>query len=82
VDAACRAIDRITGIKGEMTEYELRSLSQGKDALGEVTLKVKCGKDLASGRASSTDVVEASVRAYLGAVNKLAALRNRSGGKK
>ncbi len=82
VDAACRAIDRITGIKGELTEYELRSLTQGKDALGEVTVKVKCGKDLAAGRASSTDVVEASVRAYLGAVNKLAALRHRARDKK
>jgi len=82
VDAACRAIDRITGISGEMIEYELRALSRGKDAQGEVTVKIKCGRSLVAGRASSTDVIEASVRAYLGAINKLAAVRGGSSKKR
>ena len=72
VDAACKAIDRITGIKGELVEYGLRAVTGGKDALGEVTVQVRSGKRLVPGRASSTDIIEASVKAYLSAVNRLA----------
>ena len=81
VDAACKAIDRITGIKGELVEYGLRAVTGGKDALGEVTVQVRSGKRLVPGRASSTDIIEASVKAYLAAVNRLAiqAAGSRSG---
>jgi 2-isopropylmalate synthase len=72
VHAACKAIDRITGIKGELVEYGLRAVTGGKDALGEVTVQVRSGKRLVTGRASSTDIIEASVKAYLSAVNRLA----------
>lgn len=72
VDAACKAIDRITGIKGELSDYELRAVTGGKDALGEVTVRVKSGKRIVTGRASSTDIIEASVKAYLNGINKLA----------
>ncbi|MCX6349054.1 MAG: 2-isopropylmalate synthase [Candidatus Aureabacteria bacterium] len=72
VDAACKAIDRITGIKGELVEYNLRAVTGGKDALGEVTVQVRSGKRSVTGRGSSTDIIEASVKAYLSAVNRLA----------
>lgn len=72
VDAACRAIDRITGIKGKLSHYELRALSEGKDAVGQVTVRVVSGKRVADGRGSSTDITEASVKAYLNGINKLA----------
>ncbi len=78
VDAACKAIDRITGISGELMNYELRALSGGKDALGEVSVEVKVAKKIVAGRASSTDVVEASVKAYLNGINR-AASRLRGG---
>jgi 2-isopropylmalate synthase len=52
-------------------DYSLRAVSQGKDALGEVTLKVDFGGGaLVTGKGASTDVIEASARAYLNAVNR------------
>ncbi|HNQ88209.1 MAG TPA: 2-isopropylmalate synthase [Verrucomicrobiota bacterium] len=71
VDAALRAIDRLTGTHGKLMEYSLRAVSQGMDALGEVTAKVDFGDGvLVTGRDASTDVIEASARAYLNAVNR------------
>ncbi len=75
VDAACRAIDRITGIKGKLSHYELKALSEGKDAVGQVSVVVVSGKRSAPGRGSSTDITEASVKAYLNGINKLALRR-------
>jgi 2-isopropylmalate synthase len=71
VDAALKTIDRITKTRGRLMDYSLRSVSQGKDALGEVTVKVDFGdKELVTGKGASTDVVEASVRAYVNALNR------------
>jgi 2-isopropylmalate synthase len=71
VDAALAAIDAITGLKGRLQDYALRSATSGKDALGEVSVKVDFDGTVVSGRAASTDVIEASARAYLAAVNRL-----------
>jgi 2-isopropylmalate synthase len=71
VDAALKAIDRLTKTRGRLMDYSLRAVSQGKDALGEVTVKVDFGdKELVTGKGASTDVIEASARAYLNAVNR------------
>lgn len=71
VDAALKAIDRITKTRGRLKDYSLRAVSQGKDALGEVTIKVDFGDgELVTGKGASTDVIEASARAYLNAVNR------------
>lgn len=71
VDAALRAIDRLTSTQGRLLEYSLRAVSQGMDALGEVTAKVDFGNgEPVVGRGASTDVIEASARAYLNAVNR------------
>jgi 2-isopropylmalate synthase len=71
VDAALKAIDRLTRTRGKLMDYALRAVSQGKDALGEVTLKVDFGDgELVTGKGASTDVIEASARAYLNAVNR------------
>ena len=71
VDAALRAIDRLTGTEGKLLDYSLRAVSQGMDALGEVTAKVDFGGgEPVVGRGASTDVIEASARAYLNAVNR------------
>jgi 2-isopropylmalate synthase len=71
VDAALKAIDRLTQTRGKLMEYSLRAVSQGKDALGEVTVKADFGDgELVSGKGASTDVIEASARAYLNAVNR------------
>jgi 2-isopropylmalate synthase len=71
VDAALKAIDRLTSTHGRLVDYSIRAVSQGKDALGEVALKADFGNgDLVPGRGASTDVIEASARAYLNAVNR------------
>jgi 2-isopropylmalate synthase len=71
VDAALKAIDRLTETRGKLIDYSLRAVSQGKDALGEVTVKVDFGdKELVTGKGASTDIIEASARAYLNAVNR------------
>ncbi len=71
VDAAMKAIDRILDKKGHLVAYHVEAVTQGKDALGEVTLKVDFGdQKLVTGKGASTDVIEASARAYLNAVNR------------
>jgi 2-isopropylmalate synthase len=71
VDAALKAIDRLTQVQGRLVDYSLRAVSQGKDALGEVTVKVDFGEaKLVSGKGASTDIIEASARAYLNALNR------------
>jgi 2-isopropylmalate synthase len=71
VDAALKAMDRITKTRGKLMDYQLRAVSEGKDALGEVTVKVDFGDaEQVTGKGASTDVIEASARAYLNAVNR------------
>lgn len=71
VDAAMQAIDRIVNRKGHLAEYRVEAVTQGRDSLGEVTLKVDFGDgDLITGKGASTDVIEASARAYVNAVNR------------
>ena len=72
VDAAMKAIDRILGRQGHLAEYHVQAVTGGKDALGEVTLKVDFGDGkLITGKGASTDVIEASARAYLHAVARV-----------
>ena len=59
-------------MKGSLLDYTVRSVTEGKDALGEVSILVRFGKDAISGRAASTDVIEASAKAYVNAINKIA----------
>jgi 2-isopropylmalate synthase len=72
VDAVLAAIDAITGIKGRLQDYALRAATSGKDAIGEVSMKIDFDGRLVSGKGSSTDVIEASARAYLSALNRVA----------
>ncbi len=71
VDACYRAIDKITGKKVRLLNYNLEAITRGKDAQGMVRVEVKAGRQVATGRAASTDILEASTKAYLDAVNKL-----------
>jgi len=76
VDAAYQAIERITGVSLELEDYSLRSISIGKDAVGEATVKVRRNGEEVIGKAASTDIIEASARAYLNAVNRLLVKEN------
>src|SRR5574341_2479880 len=71
VDAAYKAIDQITKVQGRLADYSIRAITAGKDALGEVVLKLEVNGHTVIGKGSSTDVIEASVRAYLNAINKI-----------
>jgi 2-isopropylmalate synthase len=71
VDSALKAINRITGVKGRLEEYSVHSVTSGGDAVGEVFMKVVFEKVTFIGRAASLDIVDASARAYLDAVNKM-----------
>ena len=71
VDAVLAAIDAITGMKGRLQDYALRAATSGKDAIGEVSVKVDFDGSVVSGKGASTDVIEASARAYLSALNRL-----------
>lgn len=70
VDAAFHVVDKITGIHGELVEYKLNAVTGGKDALGEVIVRVKVDDRIYVGRGVSTDIIEASVKAYVNAINK------------
>ncbi len=72
VDAVYKAIERITGIALKLKEYNIKAVTGGKDALGEVTIKVSTNGHAVTGRGLSTDVIQASAKAYLHAVNKVA----------
>jgi 2-isopropylmalate synthase len=74
VAAAYTAIDQITGFRGRLLDYSIRAVSRGRDAIGEVSVHVDFNGRTFTGKAASTDVVDASARAYLHAVNKVMCL--------
>ena len=74
VDAAFQAIDNIVKpVEHTFELYRINSISQGKDTLGEVSVKLTAGNRTFSGRGLSTDIIEASILAYISAINKLRA---------
>jgi 2-isopropylmalate synthase len=79
VDAVFAAIQKMTGVELVLDDYSVRSVSIGADALGEATVRGHRNGDEAIGRAASTDVIEASARAYLNALNRLLVKERRNG---
>ncbi|MBM3693612.1 MAG: 2-isopropylmalate synthase [Actinobacteria bacterium] len=71
VDAACAAIAAACGVPGKVLDFKVSSVTSGRDALGDVVIQLEADGRKASGRGVSTDIVEASARAYLSAVNKI-----------
>ncbi len=77
IDAAIDAISQATGVSGKVLDFKVSSVTSGGDALGDVVIQLDSDGMKASGRGVATDVVEASARAYLSAVNKIMRLRER-----
>jgi 2-isopropylmalate synthase len=73
VDAVYRALERIAQVPLTLESYEIRSVGSGKDALGEVNVRMRSEGRTIHGRGLSTDVIDASARAYVDVLNKLAA---------
>ncbi len=71
VDAAFKAIEKNIGMDFTLDDYVLQSVTEGKDAQGEAIVKIRKDDEIYKGRGLSTDVVEASIKAYLSAVNKM-----------
>jgi len=72
VDAVIKAVDRLVGEPVTLEDYALQSVSRGKEALGEATVKVRCADGgSVVGRGISTDIIEASAKAYVNALVKV-----------
>lgn len=73
VDAAFKAIEKAVGFAIELKDYQLKAVTAGEDALGEATVWLERDGGVFIGRGLSTDVIEASAKAYVNAVNKMLA---------
>ena len=71
VDAILNAVDKITKLRCRLSDYEIRAVTKGRDALGEVNLLVEHKKQKVRGKAAGTNIIEATTLAYLSAVNHL-----------
>ena len=71
VDAIYKAINRVTNIPNELIEFSVQSVTAGIDAIGEVTIRLRHNGRVYSGRAANTDIIVASARAYIKALNRL-----------
>jgi len=72
VDAAYKAISAVTQHAARLERYDIRAITSGTEAMGEVTVQLEEGGRRVKGRGVSTDVIEASARAYIDGLNKLA----------
>ena len=78
IDAVFKAIDRLTGYQGELQDYRVKSVSEGKDALANVTVKVSFGGEPAViGHGLHLDTMVASARAYIGALNSYLSMQGK-----
>mgnify|MGYP006307322557 CR=1 FL=1 len=71
VDACYKAIDKIIKLKVKLTDYKIEAVTIGKDAQGLVRVGLESKSKRIQGRGSSTDILEASAKAYLDALNRL-----------
>jgi len=77
VDAIFSAIQRLTGVRVHLTDFRIRAVTKGKDALGEVQIELEHSERKIRGRGLSTDILEASALAYLAGINRLRNLNDR-----
>ena len=73
VDAVCRALNTLAGIPNDLIEFSVKSVTEGIDAMGEVTIRLRRDGSLYSGHAADTDVVVAAAMAFVNALNRLVA---------
>ncbi len=71
VDAVYRAINRLVQVPNELIEFSVKSVTEGIDAIGEVTIRIESEGKRYSGRGAHTDIIVASARAYMNALNRL-----------
>ena len=71
IDAAFLAIEQISGCHFELDDFQIKAVTEGREAMGEAVIRLRSGGKLYSGRGTSTDIIGASVRAYVSALNKI-----------
>jgi len=79
VDAVYKAINRIVGVPNELTEFTVKSVTEGIDAIGEVLIRIESEGITYTGRGADTDIIVASAKAYMNALNRLLAARKAAG---
>ena len=78
VDAVYKAINRIVNVPNKLTEFSVKSVTAGIDALGEVLIRIESDGVTYTGRGSDTDIIVASAKAYMNALNRLLRVKNAS----
>jgi 2-isopropylmalate synthase len=71
IDAAFLAIEQITGCHYELDDFQIQAVTEGREAMGQTVVKLRASGKVYSGRGISTDIVGASIRAYINALNKI-----------
>ena len=79
VDAVYRAINRIVGVPNVLTEFSVKSVTEGIDAIGEVLIRIESEGITYTGRGADTDIIVASAKAYMNALNRLLAAKKAAG---
>jgi 2-isopropylmalate synthase len=78
IDAVYQAINRIIRVSNKLTEYTVKSVTEGIDAIGEVLIRIESDGVTYTGRGAATDIIVASAKAYMNALNRLLAAKKPS----
>jgi 2-isopropylmalate synthase len=78
VDAVCQALNQLARVPNELVEFSVKSVTEGIDAMGEVTIRLRADGVLYSGHSADTDIVVAAAQAFVNALNRLVAGSQRS----
>ena len=79
VDAVYKAINRLVGVPNVLTEFTVKSVTEGIDAIGEVLIRIESDGVTYTGRGADTDIIAASAKAYMNALNRLLAAKKGTG---
>ena len=71
IDAAFHAVEQVVGCRYELDDFQIRAVTEGKEAMGETVVRLRSDGRLYSGRGISTDIIGASILAYINAINKI-----------
>ncbi|MSQ15333.1 MAG: 2-isopropylmalate synthase [Dehalococcoidia bacterium] len=77
VDAVYKAISQLLSIPNVLEEFSVKSITESTEALGEVTIRIRSGDQTYTGRGTSTDIIVASAKAYINAINRLVSVKKR-----
>ncbi len=75
VDAVCKAINKVVGVPNNLIEFTVKSVTEGIDAIGEVLIRIESDGVTYTGRGADTDIIVASAKAYMNALNRLLATK-------